>query len=175
MGYCTTTDVAALCTHLTSGCPSFGSDTQPTETEVVGFISTGSEFINTLLLGHGYTIPGSTNSVFHTMTQANALYAAALAERSKTTALVAPGENTRADMMWKDFERLMGYIGIEMGGLDLSTAGLGTDQAGPYAGGISKADVESIESDTDRVVPRFVRGQFRFTGANRPRGKSYTG
>jgi len=176
MGYCITTDVAALCTALTAGCPDFAGNTQPTQDEVTGFISTGSAFINTLLKGNGYTIPGSTNDVFHTLTQANAFYAAALAERARTTTIVGPGESTRADMMWKDFDRMMGYLGIEVGSLDLSSAGLGAvNEAGPYAGGISKADVESVESDDDRVVPRFVRGQFRSGDASRPRGKSYTG
>jgi len=175
-GYCSSSDVAALCTTLTTSGSAFSASTQPTDTEVDAFISSGSTFINTLLKGHGYAVPGSTNDVFHTLTQANALYGAALAERSRTTTIVGPGENTRADMMWKDFERVMGYLGIEAGSLDLSSAGLGTvNEAGPYAGGISKSDVETVESDSDRVVPRFVRGQFRNSDGNRPRGTSYTG
>jgi hypothetical protein len=43
--------------------------------------------------------------------------------------------------------------------MDLSRTGV-TQTSVAYAGGISRSDVSSVESNTDRVKPRFTRGRF---------------
>ena len=42
----------------------------------------------------------------------------------------------------------------------------------PYAGGISRSDKESVESNTDRVRPSFERGMFDYPGTSDPQAST---
>lgn len=42
----------------------------------------------------------------------------------------------------------------------------------PYAGGISRSDKQSVESNTDRVRPAFERGQWDSPGVSNPRAST---
>lgn len=167
MGYCETTDVAALVSQIVSGSADFGTNTNPTKAQVQAFVSSGCALLDTLTQGNGYTPPASSNAIYGIYKQANALYAAALAERRRTVDQTAPGVKSRSDLLWADFKFHIGLLfGTEAAtALDLASAGLATNStAGPYAGGISIDDIESQEDDTDRVPARFVRGMSsRFT------------
>ena len=161
MGYCETTDVAALCSQIVAGSADFGTNTNPTKAQVQSFVSSGCALLDTITQGKGWTPPASTNAIYGIYKQANSLYAAALAERRRTVDQTAPGVKSRADLLWADFKfHIQMLFGEDMkAGLDLTSAGLATNStAGPYAGGISIDDVETQEDDTDRVPARFVRG-----------------
>lgn len=172
MGYCVSTDVAALCSHIVAGSADFGTQTNPTKAQVETFISAGSAYLNTWVKGMGYSPPGSTLDLYDLFRQMNALYAAALAERRRTVDQTAPGEKTRADHLWNDFK----FMQETVADLDLSAAGLsGVNTAGPYVGGVVVSDVDAWKDDTTIVQPRFSRGQTRFTDTLLPNGTSASG
>lgn len=52
---------------------------------------------------------------------------------------------------------------------------LGAELAVPYAGGISRADVRSVESNPDRVPPLFKRGSLQTPGLNAGDPRGYGG
>ena len=157
MPYCSASDVYSLTPGLVKPASIFDTSTCPTLGEVNVWLSTGSSVIDTRLAAAGYS-PIPTSSVAYGMAQqANALYGAWFAERSRINARISADERTRADMFKRDFEALMDTL-VEM---DLSFAGVTQLGSGPYAGGISVSDKDSVTSNTDRVKPRFTRGMGR--------------
>ena len=98
--------------------------------------------------------------------QANALYGAYMAERSRLSARVGKQENTRGDVFKSDFEDMLDMLTT----LDLSRMGVGRSLAPPtpYSGGTSKSDKEEYEADTDRIAPRFARGMFENSETQKP-------
>ena len=73
------------------------------------------------------------------------------------SAIISDTQRTRGDMFMKQFDKMI----ERMMGLDLSGAGMSVTRKKIYAGGISRGDKQSVEQNTDRVAPRFARGQFR--------------
>lgn len=99
------------------------------------------------------------------------LAAAALCARS-LAARYARQADTRFETIWsynsqksQAFERLARNLEQQA----KRAGGLGT----PLAGGISKADVETAESDTDRVRPYFRDGMFANPPAPNAAGSDY--
>ena len=157
MAYCSASDVYSLTPGLVKPASLFDTTTCPTLAEVTVWITTGCSIINTRLASEGYDAVPTTSAAYGMAQQANALYGAWFAERSRINARISADERTRADMFKRDFEALMDSL-VE---LDLSRAGVPTIGGGPYAGGISVSDKDNVTSNTDRVKPRFTRGMGR--------------
>lgn len=166
MAYASTSDVAALCPQLLGGEANFGPSTSPTDTQVDTWLSTGCGVLESHLSSWGYDPPpGSDTSAWAYLRYLNAVYAAAMAELSLMNVSLSPEERTRAeylrDLFWNELERLRA--------LDLSSLGLTkSSRRVIYAGGVSQTEKDSWDEDTDRVPPRFRRGQFAFPGTIRP-------
>lgn len=153
MAYASACDVGALCRNLLGSASEFDTSTSPTLTMITSWLSSGCAAIEGTL---GGTV-AATSYAYDLARQANASFAAWMAERSRINARVSSDERTRADMFKKDFDALMEILG------DIASADLGIDSATEsyaWAGGISVSDRSTISDDTDRVTPRFQRGQF---------------
>ena len=155
MGYCTSCAVYSHVFSLVKPASAFDTTTCPSLNDITDWITTGCAVINTKLTSLGYSVPTASTAVYEMLGQANAFWAAALAEDSRINARISADERTRGDRFMRQFDNLMKLLGT----MDLSRAGLSQVTAG-YAGGISVSDRASVESDTDRVKPRFKRGQF---------------
>ena len=153
MAYASASDVSSLTRNLVGGASTFTTSTSPTLAQVNAWLTAGCAMIETVV---GGTSIGATRTIYGFAVEANALYAAWMAERSRTTAATTAQERTRADQLRRDFFDHLGWLekyGNSRGGVaPVSLA---------YAGGISKSDKEDVESDADRVEPRMRRGQFR--------------
>ena len=166
MAYAIVSDVAALCPEILQGEADFGSSTSPTSAEVERLLSAGCSILESHLKSWGYSPPpGSDSAVWGWLKHLNALYAAAMIELSRMNVSLSPEERTRAEYLnnqfWEELDRLRK--------LDLTDSGMSRSSKGPlYAGGISQSDKDSFDLDTDRVPPRFGRGQFAFPGTIRP-------
>ncbi len=154
--YASASDVAALCRNLLGPEPNFSDATSPNQAQINAWISSGCALINANLSTRGYGSLTQNSAAWDLAKDINALYAAWMAERSRTLTRVTNDERTRADMFKRDYQDLL----KQMMALDLSALGV-AQTGGAYAGGISAADKDEQESDTDRVVPRFVRGMGR--------------
>lgn len=161
-GFCAASDVAIMCRNILEGQPTFSAATSPNDQAVESWITTGCAVIEVSLAGKGYGVPvASTALAYGMLTRCNALWAAARVEESRTNITFAPDERTRGQVFEEQFEKCMESI-LSM---DLTFAGLSRVSTGTiYAGGISVADKQNNEAKTDRVTPRFMRGQFDFPG-----------
>ena len=86
-------------------------------------------------------------------------YAAWRSEMARSSPRTAKGERSRADDYRKAYEA--GLRQLEK--MDLGLMGLVllySTGMGWYSGGISEADKAAVESNTDRVSPRFSRDGF---------------
>jgi len=164
MPYCSASDVYALTPGLVKPASMFDTSTCPDLTSVNVWLTTGCSVINTQLASHGYDAIPTTSPAYGLAQQANALFGAWFAERSRINARISADERTRADMFRKDYETLMDMLVMQ----DLALAGVPvlTTAGTPYAGGISVSDKATVAADTDRVAPRFTRGM----GRNSERG-----
>ena len=159
MAYASPSDVSALCRNLVGSASGFDTSTSPTLVQINRWLSSGCAMINAVLGSYGYEPIPTTSTAYDLASETNALYGAWLAERSRINARVTADERTRADMFKRDFEYHLDWLSS----LDLSALGVTLTSAGgrPYAGGISRTDKDTVESDSDRVVSRFSRGAFR--------------
>lgn len=159
MPYASASDVGALCHNLLDSESSFSATTAPTLTDIESWLSSGCSIIEAQLGSWGYTTPvANTAGIFPWLTELNALWAAARAELSRTNITIGPGERTRGQVfekMFWDGMRQLKEMDLTAGGVNRSSA-----RASIYGGGISKIDKDGQESDSDRVAPRFKRGQF---------------
>lgn len=158
MAYASASDVAALTKNLVGGTGDFTDSSSPNVTQVDFWLSTGSAIINTRLAGAGYSPIPESSEAYGMAAQINAVYAAWMAERSRTNARSNPGERTRSDLFKDDFKMLLEML-LDM---DLSVVGVpiltgSSTRARPYAGGISVSDKETVRANTDRTTPRFGR------------------
>jgi len=166
MAYASASDVAANSQSLLHGADSFGTSSSPMLSEVRGWLSSGCSIIETRVASHGYTVPVTAGTRGYDWAKdLNAIYATARAELSRTNVTLAPGERTRGqvflEMFWDGLEEFLK--------MDLTLVGIARGSSGTlYAGGISKSDKQLDEADSDRVQPRFKRGQFEFPGTIRP-------
>ena len=154
--YASASDVAALCRNLLGPESNFSDATSPNQSQVNSWISSGCALVNANLATRGYGSLTQGTAAWDMAKDVTALYAAWMAERSRTLTRVTSDERTRADMFKRDYQDLL----KQMMALDLSTLNV-SQTGGAYAGGISAADKDTQESDTDRVTPRFVRGMGR--------------
>jgi hypothetical protein len=163
VAYCTTCDVYALTPGLVKPASAYDTATCPTLAQVTTWVTAGSSAIDTQLASAGYGPIPTSSAAYGLAGQANALFGAWFAERSRINARISADERTRADMFRRDYESMMEYLI----GMDLSMAGVPVLVAGrPYAGGIDVADKDAVTADTSRVKPRFTRNM----GHNSERG-----
>ncbi len=169
MAYSTCAQVADLCQNLIQGASTFTSSTSPTEAAVGRWLSSGCSIIETRL--RGKLTAGTT--AYDMASDLNALFAAGKAELSRSNVTLQPGERTRGQVFMQMFwDELAQMLKMDLSALGWSS--LVTSTGGKvYAGGISQADKDTVTSDTDRVISRFNRGQFRSTGTYNPSGESY--
>lgn len=169
MAYASASDVAAYTPGLLQD-GSFTETSHPTETAVEGYLDAGAALIDGRLSGAGYSTPvGSDATVYSYLTDLNALYAAGRAEMVRMTARVAATERSRSQQFMDQFNNGLDAL-LKM---NLTGAGLSLSSGGTlYVGGISVADKEARNADTDRVQGRFSRGQFRVAGTQRPAARS---
>jgi len=174
MAYSAASNVADYCPGLLDD-GVFTATTRPNKAAVERFLSSGCALIEGRLKSAGYDVPVPGTAavydqivdlaVYDQIVDLETLYAAARAETVRMSARVAATERTRGQVFMDQFNQ-----GIqELLKLDLSTMGVAYT-GDLYAGGISRSDVTSQESDTDRVAPRFKRGQFAHPGTTRPSG-----
>lgn len=167
MAYATACHVFAHCYSLVKPASAFDTTTCPTLAEVTQWLTTGCAVINTHLAARGYSTPAADSSLYEMLGQANALWAAALAEDSRVSARISADERTRGDRFYSQFEKLMKTVDT----LSLGYLGL-TQTSKAYAGGISVSDRELVSSNTDRVPPRFKRYDGRNPEAGHRDGSS---
>lgn len=152
MAYASASDVAALTMNLVGGQYTYDVSTSPTITQVNVWLSTGCALIEATVGARGFGSIPPSSPAWGIAQQANALYGAWFAERSRTLARVSADERTRAEMFKKDFQETLKMLA------EMDLARLGVSQTSlVYAGGISQADKDEVASDEDRVTPRFVR------------------
>ena len=165
MAYGSASGVAGFCSNLLSTASNFSASTVPSACQVTAWLSSGCAIIESNLSGVGYSVPVAAGTVYDWLVVLNELYAVAQAEKARTNITLAPGERTRGqvfeDDFWKGLERLLKQ--------DLTSVGVGRRSGDiMYVGGVSIDDKDTIESDSDRVKPRFFRGQYAFPGTLRP-------
>jgi len=169
--YSSASSVGSYTLNILDGNQTFGENTLPTKKQVDNWLSSGCAIIETELQGRGYSVPVSNGTSARTrVAQLETLYAVAQAEMTRATATVGPGERTRGQvfeaMFWSGLEKFLDG--------DLTMVGLTRSSTGSiYSGGISITTKQSYETDSDRVTPRFSRGQFRHAGTERPDGSTW--
>ena len=167
MGYCSSSDISALTPHLVSGASDFTTSTSPTLAQVTAWISSGCSVVNAKLAVHGYGAISTTSIAYEFARQANALYGAWMAERSRISARVTNDPNTRDRQFKRDFTDMIDML-VE---LDLTRMGVSRTNRQPdnWAGGVDVQDKDDNSSDTSIVQPRFARGQFDNIESQKPR------
>jgi hypothetical protein len=166
MTYASASDVALYCPEPLGEGQEFSDTSAPTLEQVNRFLAMGYSRINGALAAYGYTVPVSSGAdVYDQLTDLEALYAAARVQLARMSARLGPDERGKSEVLMGQFRKDLDAL-LK---IDLSRAGL-TPTSKLYAGGISVSDKESVAGDSDRVKPRFERGQFRYPGAAGPTG-----
>lgn len=172
MAYSSGSDVAALCPSLVDGGSNFTTSTRPTLVQINSWLSSGCADIELRFQAAGYATPVTVAAApeIHTrLRDLNTLYAASFAELSRLVTRISTQERTRGQFFWKMYNDGMD----ELLATDLASAGLSPAATAPiYIGGISVDDKDTREDDSDRVEPRFKRGQFDFPNVLMPQGTS---
>ena len=166
MTYASASDVALYCPEIVGADTEFSDTSAPTRTHVERWLDKGYSVINTRLAGRGYATPvTSSTTVYDTLVDLEALYAAARAQFARMSSRLAATERAKGQIYMKQFNDELAAL-LDS---DLSGAGVSRSSTGKlWAGGISKDSKESYEDNTDRVEPRFERDQFRASGAEVP-------
>ena len=170
MAYSSASDVAGLCRNILGGASNFTTSTSPTLAAVNNWLSSGCALIETALADKGYSMPvPATALVYDQVGNLNSLFGAGHVELSRTNVRLGPGERTRGQQFLEQFRAGLKWLAQ----MDLTRAGLERESQGKlYAGGISIADRDTVEDDTDRVEPRFKRDMFKRSGVVWPAGTS---
>lgn len=167
MAYTSASNVATYCRQLLSNDIEFTDATNPTLTDVEGWIEDGADHINLALYEKGYASPVSESStVYGVVRRLNTYYAVAQAEYARTNVIVGPGERTRGAQFDKMFQD--GLDVLLQGDLTLAGVDVVSERASIYVGGTSRATKLGYEQDMDRVNPRIRRGMFRSPEASSP-------
>ena len=166
MSYGTPTGVAGLVRNILSGAVDFSNSSSPALNQVEEWLSSGCSIIEARLSSAGYATPAAESSgIWGWLADLNNLWGASKVEFSRTIATVGPGERTRGQIFeqqfWQGLDRLCN--------LDLTLIGLSrvSDDA-IYVGGTKDSEKDEWEQSTDRVKPRFFKGQFAFDETIRP-------
>jgi hypothetical protein len=170
MSYSNCQLVAQMIPNLLNNASSFdnmGTTVVPGSAQLIRFMSTGCAIINSRLKAKGWTTPvAATATIYEWLSDIEANYACYRAELARSSARVAAGERGRHDNFKKAFEDGLNDL-LE---LDPTLLGIGYSREDGYVGGISEAEKDSVDSDTDRVKSRFKRGQFESGEVPRPGG-----
>jgi len=168
MTYSSASDAALFCPELVGDNTGFDDQTTPTRKQVNQFISRGYSRINTALAQAGYNTPiSSAATVYDTLTDLEALYAGARAQMARMSSRLGPEERGKGQVLMEQFDKELAALCAK----DLTRAGATRVSSGRlYVGGISRSDKKSYEDDTDRVQPRFKRGEFKRRGTQQPSG-----
>jgi len=118
-------------------------------------MSSGCALIEAGIKSKGYT-PQTGTVIDDFLADIEANYAAYRAELARGSPRSAAGERTRSDAFRRSYQDGLN----ELKKMDLSMFGFSVGAHGWYVGGISDSEKDSVASDTDRVDPRFYRGQF---------------
>ncbi len=155
MAYAASAAVVAMCPHLFNR-----SGGGPAASDVNAWLDEGQSYIDAKLKGLGYSVPVSSSAQAYAMLASlNALWGAAVAEQTRVVGTTGEAES-RGDA----FERRFWARLNNLNSFDLS--GLGVSHTSKmYIGGISESEKDSVESDTDRIMGSFTRGQFSHPGA----------
>ena len=157
MAYSTCERAAALIPNVLNGASNYAglADTiVPGSAALVSFHSSGCSIIEATMTARGFA-PATGTGLDDWLADLEATYVAMRAEQARGSPRTAPGERTRAQQFKSAFND-----GIKkLKSMDLSRLGFAYTSA-LYVGGISSAEKTSVESNTDRVEPRFSRGQF---------------
>ena len=171
MAYSSCQRVAQMIPNLLDGASDFdnmGTAATPGSAQLIRFMSSGCAIINAHLQSRGYGIPiGSTSVLYDWLSDVEANYVAYRAEATRSSPRSAAGERSRADMFKRVFDDELEML-ME---LDLTRMGA-TLTNDWYVGGRSKSEVDSVESDTDRVEERYKRSQFDSGEVPNPGGES---
>ena len=162
MSYSTCAMVAARIPNLINGASTlddFDDSIRPASSEIRTFMSGGCALIEAKLAAIGFSAPGSGGVLSDYLGDIEADYAAWRSELSRSSPRTAKGERSRADDFRKAYEAAL----RQLDKMDLGMLGFTRLQAagsGWYAGGVSVADKQAVESNADRVDPAFERGKF---------------
>jgi len=168
VGYCAASDVSGLAKNLIGEVDMFNTSTSPGISLVDSWISSGCGWIETAIQAHGYSVPvASTTSVYGHLKHCNSLFAAGMAEMSRTNVILAPGERSRGQVFYTMFKECMKDL-FETGDLTLVGLSKSSGKGKIYVGGIDVDDKDSRYADTSKVKARFVRGQFNFPETIQP-------
>ena len=166
--YASAGDVAALCRNLLGNSAAFSVSSSPMLTEINTWLASGRDTIDTVISNLNYAVPiASTAPLYGMLRDMNTLYAAARAEMSRINVTLGPGERTHGqvfDEMFKTQLNTLSSLNLwTLGALPLDATGT---TAKLFGGGISVANKDSYESNTDRVAPRFKRNMLTLTDTN---------
>ena len=157
MPYSTCARCADLIPNILDGASDFsnlGSQIRPASAALIRFMSSGCALIEAELYSQGYT-PAKGTALDDYLADLEASYVAMQAEQVRGSPRTAQGERTRA----QQFKRFFDDGLKQLRSMDLTR--LGFEYSGRfYIGGISDAEKDSVESDTDRTEPRFKHGKF---------------
>ncbi|KKL24171.1 hypothetical protein LCGC14_2417980 [marine sediment metagenome] len=162
MAFSTCAQVAALIPNLLNGASNLddlAEDVRPASTAIRSFMSGGCALIIAKFNTMGFNAPGAGEALYDFLADIEANYAAWRSELARSSPRTAKGERSRADDFRKAYEANL----RQLDKMDLTMLGFTpkeTRGSGWYAGGISVADKEAVESNTDRVKPRFKRDKF---------------
>lgn len=166
MAYGSSSGIATFCKNVLGGISDFTTATSPTLQAVNMWLTAGCSIIEARLSSEGYSMPPAESSVvWGFLAELNNLYGAARVEMSRVNVSLGPGERTRGQVFEKMF-----WDGLDqLSRLDLTSVGLSIDSSMKiYVGGTTDTEKDTWEDDSDRVQPRFKRGQFNFPETIRP-------
>ena len=161
MAFSTCAQVAALIPNLLNGASNLddlAEDVRPASTAIRSFMSGGCALIIAKFNTMGFA-PAGGGVLADFLADIEANYAAWRSELARSSPRTAKGERSRADDFRKAYEANL----RQLDKMDLTMLGFALKEAtgsGWYAGGISVSDKEAVESNTDRVQPRFKRDKF---------------
>jgi len=113
--------VEAINSHYIGG---YTSSTTPTNTAVGVWLSQGCAKLNLAIKRAGYVTPitsAAAPEVYDVLTRLNDLYGAACAEQATNISTAGPGEETRSEKLWKEFDAGLSDL---LNGGDLTLLGL---------------------------------------------------
>ena len=165
--YSSASAVGQHCHNLLGSKRGWDQATCPTLTQVNSFLDDGNSIINSILSSKGYATPvASGTDLYGWLGRLESLWGAAQAEFHRTTNSLAPGERTRGQVFyeyfWEEFDKLCNMDLTIAGGTRLSAGRM-------FAGGITIADKQAVEQNSNLITPRFFKGVARSQDAVYPR------
>ena len=143
---------------------------RPGSAQLIRFMSSGCALINARLKSKGWSTPvASTATAYEWIADIETNYVCYRAEALRSSPRSAAGERTKAQQYKRWFDDGLEEL-LEM---DPTMLGIGFSREDGYVGGISEADKDSVDSDTDRGKARIRRGQFDSGEVPPPSGATY--